>query len=108
MNLKFYFLFISFFLLCRTFCGAEKISSFKHSVRTEKKPWTGKAFLNDPNDFQFAIVSDRTGGPRAGVFSGAVEKLNLLRPEFVITVGDLIQGGAGNRNVEKLMGQWMR
>ena len=66
----------------------------------------GQGFLNDPKDFQFAIVSDRTGGPRAGVFPRAVEKLNLLRPEFVITVGDLIQGGAGNRNVEKLMGQW--
>ena len=62
--------------------------------------------MNDPKDFQFAIVSDRTGGPRAGVFPRAVDKLNLLRPEFVITVGDLIQGGAGNRNIEKLMGQW--
>ncbi len=79
---------------------------FKHSVETEKKPWTDKAFLSDPKDFQFAIVSDRTGGPRAGVFPKAVEKLNLLRPEFVITVGDLIQGGAGNRNVGKLKGQW--
>ena len=29
-----------------------------------------------------------------------------MRPEFVITVGDLIKGGAGNRNVEKLKGEW--
>ena len=62
--------------------------------------------MNEPKDFQFAIVSDRTGGRRVGVFPRAVDKLNLLRPEFVITVGDLIQGGAGNRNVEKLKGQW--
>ena len=86
--------------------AVENISSFKHSVHTEKKPWTDKDFLNDPKDFQFAIVADRTGGPRAGVFPKAVGKLNELRPEFVITVGDLIQGGAGNRNVEKLKGQW--
>ncbi len=85
----------------------EKISSFKHSVHTEKKPWTDKDFLNNPKDFQFAIVADRTGGPRQGVFPKAVGKLNELRPEFVITVGDLIQGGAGNRNVEKLKGQWL-
>ena len=35
-----------------------------------------------------------------------MEKLNLLSPEFVITVGDLFEGGAGNRNVENLMCQW--
>ena len=81
-------------------------SFFKHSVTTEKKPWTAKKFLNDPADFQFAIVSDRTGGPRAGVFPKAVDKLNELRPEFVITVGDMIQGGRGNRDVKKLKGQW--
>ena len=81
-------------------------SFFKHSVTTEKKPWTAKKFLNDPADFQFAIVSDRTGGPRAGVFPKAVSKLNELRPEFVITVGDMIQGGRGNRDVKKLKGQW--
>ena len=81
-------------------------SFFKHSVTTEKKPWTAKKFLNDPADFQFAIVSDRTGGPRAGIFPKAVDKLNELRPEFVITVGDMIQGGRGNRDVKKLKGQW--
>ena len=86
--------------------AVEKISSFKHSVQTKKKPWTDKDFLNDPKDFQFAIVADRTGGARQGVFPKAVGKLNELRPEFVITVGDLIQGGVGNRNVEKLKGQW--
>jgi Icc-related predicted phosphoesterase len=80
--------------------------TFSHSVKTEKKPWTSKSFLNDPSDFQFAIVSDRTGGVREGVFPQAVDKINELRPEFVITVGDMIKGGAGNRNVGKLMGEW--
>ena len=79
---------------------------FKHSVTTEKKPWTSKKFLNDPADFQFAIFSDRTGGPREGIFPKAVDKLNELQPEFVITVGDMIRGGAGNRDVAKLKGQW--
>jgi hypothetical protein len=26
------------------------------------KPWTDAELLNDPDNFQFAIVSDRTGG----------------------------------------------
>jgi hypothetical protein len=38
------------------------------------------------------MVSDRTGGHRAGVFSRAVELLNLMQPEFVLSVGDLIEG----------------
>ena len=94
------------FLLPSLLWGTEKISTFTHSVQTDKKPWTEKEFINNPKDFQFAIVSDRTGGPREGVFPRAVDKLNELRPEFVITVGDLIQGGAGNRDVQKLKGQW--
>lgn len=55
-------------------------------------PWTKQVFKADPNDFQFAVVSDRTGGARPGVFERAMVQLNLLQPEFVLSVGDLIQG----------------
>jgi hypothetical protein len=58
----------------------------------DARPWTHTSFQNDPNAFQFAIVSDRNGGNRAGIFPEAVEKLNLLQPEFVMSVGDLIEG----------------
>lgn len=57
-----------------------------------KNPWTNLEINRRANGFQFAIVSDRTGGRRPGVFSRAVEKINLLQPEFVISVGDLIEG----------------
>ncbi len=56
------------------------------------KPWTDKALYNDPRHFQFVIVSDRTGGHRDGVFETAIAKINDLRPEFVISVGDFIEG----------------
>ena len=65
---------------------------FESNLGSQKKPWTYKAFKNDPAAFQFAIVTDRTGGHRAGVFAQAIEKLNLLQPEFVMCVGDLIEG----------------
>jgi hypothetical protein len=55
-------------------------------------PWTKLKLNNNPKNFQFAIVSDRTGGHRPGVFEDAVRKLNLLQPEFVMSVGDLIEG----------------
>ena len=60
-------------------------------------PYTHQNFLNDPDEFQFAIVPDRTGGDYRGAFTNALAKVNLLRPEFVMSVGDLIQGGGANR-----------
>ncbi len=60
-------------------------------------PWTHLKFKNDPGDFQFLIVADRMGGYRPGVFRQAVEKVNLLQPEFVICVGDLIAGYTRDR-----------
>jgi hypothetical protein len=70
----------------------------------ERNPWTHLRLNNDPADFQFALVSDRTGGHRARVFSQAVEQLNLLQPEFVLSVGDLIEGYSQDRTT--LEEQW--
>lgn len=58
----------------------------------DKNPWTSQPLNRGPRDFQFAIVTDRTGGHRPGIFSDAVRKLNLMQPEFVMSVGDLIEG----------------
>jgi hypothetical protein len=58
----------------------------------KRNPVTHLRLNNARADFQFAIVSDRTGGHRPTVFSRAVEQLNLLQPEFVVSVGDLIEG----------------
>lgn len=58
----------------------------------DPNPWTNLDVNNKPDNFQFAIVTDRTGGRRPGIFTRAVEKLNLLQPEFVMSVGDLING----------------
>ena len=41
---------------------------------------------------QFAIVSDRAANPREGVFEAALAKLQLLRPDLVLSVGDFIHG----------------
>lgn len=67
-------------------------------------PWNHLDFHNDPDNFQFAIVSDRTGGNRWGVFQEAIFKLNLLQPEFVMSVGDMIQGYT--EDLEVLNGEW--
>ncbi|MEX2015367.1 MAG: metallophosphoesterase [Candidatus Hydrogenedentales bacterium] len=61
-------------------------------IDTAQKPWNHLEVNNNPDQFQFAIVTDRTGGHRPGVFEDGVRKLNLLQPEFVMSVGDLIEG----------------
>lgn len=63
------------------------------------KPYTSLDLNNKPGNFQFAIVTDRTGGHRPGVFLDGVKKLNLLQPEFVMSVGDLIEGYTTNEEV---------
>ena len=85
-------LFYFIFIILIAFQGCTPRKDFKTDVDTSKKPWTNLDFYNDPTNFQFAIVADRTGGNRRGVFEVGVEKLNLVMPEFVMCVGDLIQG----------------
>lgn len=75
-----------------------------HIAVQEMNPWTHLEVNDDPDHFQFAIVADRTGGHRPGVFADAVGKLNLLQPEFVMSVGDQIEGYTEDR--DKLDEQW--
>src|SRR5688572_33011722 len=44
--------------------------------------------------FHFIVFGDRTGGPAEGikVLAQAVEDSNLLDPDLVMTVGDLVNG----------------
>ena len=62
-------------------------------------PWTDTPFLNDPEEFQFAVISDIQGGNRPGIFEQAVEKINLIHPEFVVSVGDLIDGYTDDEDI---------
>lgn len=88
------------------YAGASRSPStdFQHDVTTEVKPWKHERFDNAEDKFTFAVFSDLTGGEREGVFSVAVEQLNLLRPEFIVNVGDLIEGDS--KDAEELNRQW--
>ena len=71
----------------------------------DASPWTHLEFGNRPENFQFAIVTDRTGGHRPGVFRSGIERVNLLRPEFVMSVGDLIEGYS--TDTAEISRQWL-
>ena len=62
------------------------------SAIADRTPWTHLNYQNDPENFRFAIVPDRTGGDYRGGFTNALAKVNRMHPEFVITVGDLVEG----------------
>ena len=70
----------------------------------DRNPWTHLRLANPAEVFHFAVVSDRTGGRRPGVFAQAIAQLNLLRPAFVISVGDLIDGYTEDER--ELADQW--
>jgi len=55
-------------------------------------PWNSESFDSTDDRFTFAVFADLTGGERDRVFEIAVAQLNLLRPELVMNVGDLIEG----------------
>lgn len=76
-----------------TFFSSEQVNPVSHLRWNES-----------PANFQFAIVSDRTGGHRANIFAQAVHKLNLLQPAFVVSVGDLIEGG--KKSDEQYQKEW--
>ncbi len=98
------FLIIFLFLPIQFLLAQNAKITFVPLKNTGTQPWTDKVLNNSKEDFQFAIVTDRTGGHRAGVFMDAVNKLNLLQPEFVISVGDLIEGYT--ENMPELENQW--
>jgi predicted phosphodiesterase len=51
------------------------------------------AYTTSRNEFQFAILGDRTGGAVPGVFEEAWRETDRDHPDFVISVGDTIEGG---------------
>ena len=77
---------------------------FVHDFEDAAVPWTHTGFDNEEGKFTFALFSDLTGGERNGVFDVAVEQMRLLRPELIVNVGDLIEGGDVGR--EQLNLQW--
>jgi hypothetical protein len=70
---------------CNGLVKQEDKTSFVVQEWLGPKPWTGKPILDDPDDFQFVIIADIHGGNRPGIFEKAVEKINLMNPEFVLS-----------------------
>ena len=102
-------IFLTMVLIVLSACAAKPATEpgqqvFVHDFEDAAVPWTHTGFDNEEGKFTFALFSDLTGGERNGVFDVAVEQLRLLRPELIVNVGDLIEGGDAGR--EQLNLQW--
>lgn len=91
-------------LLLLSFTLFSQVSDLDISIPEGPKPWSSLDINRSEDQFQFAIVTDRTGGRRPGIFLKGIGKINLLQPEFVMTVGDLIDGYT--EDVPELERQW--
>jgi predicted phosphodiesterase len=49
------------------------------------------------NDFHFSLIGDRTGGAQPQIFGRVWREVDLLRPDFIVNVGDTIEGGREDR-----------
>ena len=78
------------FLLSASICLADNVSFSAPAV--------------DETPIQFALIGDLTGGEREGVFEAAVHALGELNPDFVLSVGDLIEGGT--EDVTQMDKEW--
>ncbi|QOI97983.1 MAG: metallophosphoesterase [Flammeovirgaceae bacterium] len=72
---------------------AKSPETFKHDTSSGTYPWSYEPAGKQTDDFSFAVIGDLHSGEREGVFEIAVEQLNLLKPDLVLSVGDLVDGG---------------
>ncbi|MDR3513889.1 MAG: metallophosphoesterase [Caulobacteraceae bacterium] len=66
-------------------------------------PWTAVPRLGG-GPLRFAVIGDHTGVGRPGVFDQAMVQLSWLQPDFVLSVGDLIEGYTEDR--AEIARQW--
>ena len=99
---------VLFFLLSMFVLTVYAAENFKHTLPEGKKPWTHENFIAGDEKFTFVIIPDRTGSERPGIFEQAIKKANMLQPDFIMSVGDLIQGPTDikKQSPEHLREQW--
>ena len=80
------------FIVLFSFCWkADLQAQFVTNLKKGTYPWTSEPKIAG-DSYRFVIIGDLTGGEEPGIFKQAVERINDLDPDFVVSVGDLIDG----------------
>jgi hypothetical protein len=66
----------------------------ERTIHTDRPSPRALPLPSEADAFSFVVFGDRTGGPAEGiaVLEQAVEEVNWLGPDLVMTVGDLVEG----------------
>ena len=67
-------------------------SGARFRIDSGSRPYSHLRFRDDPEEFRFGVLADNAGGSRPGVAAAGVRMLDLLQPDFVVNLGDLIEG----------------
>lgn len=86
-----YLLFVIILIGCQNHEGSQPI--FSHGIQEGPTPWTFDPAPRSDSSFTFVVISDLNGGEREGIFDVAIQQINLFNLEFILSVGDLIDGG---------------
>ena len=80
-------------------------TAFADAAVKDRHPANSIKEVNDnPNRFSFAVIADRTSRAQGRVFQEAMHRINQLRPAFIASVGDVIQGYTEDTDVVRA--QW--
>ncbi|MCP4606822.1 MAG: hypothetical protein GY847_41000 [Proteobacteria bacterium] len=61
---------------------------------------------SDPRPLKVVVLGDRTGRPDDELFLAALEEAARLKPDLVISVGDLIDGYQPDERIEEAVSEW--
>ncbi len=67
-------------------------------------PWSGATEIG-PKPLTFTVVGDNTALARPGVFDQTMTQVSWLQPDFVMSIGDVIEGYA--EDAETVARRWM-
>ena len=87
-------IFVFLYVIFLSSCSRENsnLFLFEHDIQDGAKPWSYEPTGRADSSFTFAIISDLNGGEREGIFEVAIQQINLFKPEFILSVGDLVDG----------------
>lgn len=80
--------------LCLLVFGVLPASADRPTLPAGKLPLLDAEWSNDGDKFSFVVLGDKTSGGEGKwpIYDRAVDQINLLRPDFVVSVGDMIPG----------------
>ncbi len=80
------------------------VSGCSSFVSTATQAEQYRAPTTDNSLVRFAIIADLTGGERAGVFKVGAKAINAMKPDFIMSIGDLIEGGT--EDIDQMNKEW--